>query len=648
MRFTSFLQTASMLCVLSGCLPPDPDLYPGNPLDHKAATATAIRQTAAPLRIDPAILASRAFGEAPILSAEVRAGKLPPVSERLPENPRIVLPFEQIGRYGGNIRRAITGDIVQVPAVMKVKNESLLIFSHPLGDSIEPNLAEHCEFLDGGRTAIIKLRKGIRWSNGAPFTADDVMFFYEDMLFDDNARPSDRPAPPSEWMVNGRPIRLEKLDAHTLRFSSPRPMGRLRQNLAGVDEFTVPRHFLSRWHPRYNPDASYAEFRKRATRAQLLLTPGVPTLSAWYADRWMHGQRIVFRRNPYYWKIDTAGNQLPYVDELVFEVIPDQQVILLKFMNGELDLFGRYSQINMFHTLKQEEKRGKFKTYVSGPTSAQAFFLNWDAPRPALRRAFRDRRVRIALSLALNREEISQVLYHGLLVPCGYAYFPPNPYYTEETFRKYSGHDPEQARRLLENAGYRDTDGDGYREFADGSRFEFTLDVVTQRGTTDMAELVTDYWREIGIKINTFGALRDIIMPRRLNGEFDVHYWWFEGPDDPLGQLSEWAITAPNTPFWHRTASQDAPKWLQEATRNFLLAATTTDTAEVRRHMVCARDLCTENIPAIVVGASYRVWGANKRLGNVPDDVSFVEIHGAWGRPLTVEQIFIKSQDNAR
>ena len=608
-----------------------------------SATGFDIRNTRAPLEIDPSVLTNRSFGESPMWQHAVASGRLPPVADRLPKHPRVIIPFKKIGRYGGKIRRAITGDIVQVPATMKAKDEGLLTFSHPMGDSIEPNLAERWEFRNGGRELYVYIREGIRWSDGYPFTTNDVLFYYNDLLMDDDGRPLDRNVTPSAFLVDGKPVKLEKIDDLTLKFSAPKPMGRILYGIANHDLFTLPLHIYGKWHPRHSTDGDYEEFRRRATRAQFLYPEGNPTLAAWRPVKWVHGQRVVYERNPYYWKVDTEGNQLPYVDYLEFTVIPEKQVILLKFMNGELDLFGRYSQIDMFQTLKQAEReQGNFTVYLSGPTPAQVFYLNWDAPNPNVREAFRNRDVRIALSLGLDREEINQLLFYGFLVPAGYSFYPPSPYYTLEHFKRYAEHDRDQARRLLDRAGYRDSDGDGIREFPDGNPFAFTIDIVSAGGTQDITELVTSHWAHIGIKVNTFAALRDIIIPRRFSGNYEVHYWWFDGADDPLQDRFEWAITGPNQPYWHRNASSEGPDWLHKATRVMELAATTTDQNKLREYMIQARDLHTEEVAAIPLGAAYRVWGANNRLGNIPEDVSFGETHGAWGRPLTHEQIFVK------
>ena len=184
-----------------GCLAPDPGqrAKAGDAVQSNAV----IRESRAPKRLDPAILINRTFGEAPVLAEKVKSGKLPPVSERLPDNPLVVVPMDTIGQYGGILRRALTGDIIQTAGANKTLSENLMGFSRPLPDSIVHNLAENFEFRDEGRTAIFKIRRGIKWSDGVPFTVDDILFWYYDMTFDDNARPHNQPVPPS-CMGGGR------------------------------------------------------------------------------------------------------------------------------------------------------------------------------------------------------------------------------------------------------------------------------------------------------------------------------------------------------------------------------------------------------------------------------------------------------------
>lgn len=627
------------LLVVAACLAPDPATRDAVRTADGPVT-TAASESSAPRQIDPSLLRERRFAEAPMLADRVSLGDLPPVAERLPKNPKVIVPLDTIGVYGGRIRRALTGDIVQTPGVDKTLRASLMGYVRPLPTSIEPMLAERVTFADSGRVATFTIREGVRWSDGAPFTVDDILFWYYDMHLNDDARASALPG--RIWFVDGRPVEMRKVDDHTLEVRSHKPLGRIVNAFSG-GAVAQPKHVLASLHPKYNPAATFETFRDSTTGAQLLYNAKIPTLGAWRPVRWDRGQRVLFERNPYFWVVDTAGNQLPYADEIEFTVLGDTQVILLKFVNGEIDLFGRYSRIDMFPTLKSEERKGKFQLFLSGPTSGPTFYLNWDAPNPNVREAFRSLNVRRAMSHALNREEVNEVLFYGLMLQIGYSFGPLSPLYSESAAKTYTEYDPDLSRRLLDEAGYSDDDGDGYREFPDGSRFEFNVDVTASVGT-DVAELVAEQWKDVGLKMNLNIALRDILWPRRLNGEFDIHYWVHEGPGDPLVHIDDWAIVGETLPFWHRNASTEGPEWFHEVTRHVNAAVTTVDTAAFRAHMVRVRDLHTENVPAIVAGAPYHVWGANVRLGNVPTDLSPLDEHRGWSRPVYHEQIFIRPE----
>ena len=627
---------------LSACLPSDRGSDDRDETRAQIPDVQTTRQTRAPLEIQQDILLSRSFGEAPALQAKVQSGQLPPVSERLPENPLIVVPVEEIGRYGGTIRRALTGDIVQTAGVNKTLAENLMGYERPLPNSIEHNLAEKHWFDDGGRVATFKLRKGIKWSDGHPFTVDDILFWYYDMNVDGDARSS--AVLGSVWVVDGEPIQMEKVDDLTLKVTSPKPLGRILQAFCATT-VAYPKHKLQHLHPRYNPNANYETFRDSTTAAQLVMNPGLPRLSAWVPVRWERGQRIVYERNPYYWKVDTAGNQLPYTDKIEFNVIQDSQVILLKFMNAEIDLFGRYSQVSMYPTLKADERHGKYRIRVTGPERGTTLYLNWDAPNPLLREAFRTLKVRQALSHAINREEINEIVFHGMLEISGYSFAPESPYFSEAAYKKYTSYDPALANRLLDEAGYIDHDGDGIRDLTDGSPFAFTIDcLITPAMNVDVIQLVIDHWSSIGIQAYLNAALRNILWPRRTNGEFDVHVWSLEGPADPLARLNDWAIMNPTVPFWHQHAAENAQPWLREATDLIKKAITTVDTVQLREYMTRVRDLHTDNVAAITIGSQYHVWGAGTRLGNVPFQNTAATAFQGWGRPVFHEQIFIREE----
>ena len=574
-----------------------------------------------------------------MLSERVRRGDLPAVSERLPTNPLVVVPVSEIGEYGGTIRRALTGDIVQTPGVSKRLGENLMGYERPLPKRILLNLSDSLFYEDDGHAAVFRIRKGIRWSDGVPFTVDDILFWYEDMMLDSDARSAASFS--SFHLVDGVPLVAEKIDDHTIRFRGRKPLGRIRQAFA-TDLSAMPKHYFSKFHPRCNPETTYEACRDSTSNAMRLYRPGTPVLSAWMPVEWARGQRIVFERNPYYWKVDSAGNQLPYADRLIFNVIQDKQVILLKFVNGELDLLGRYAQINMFPTLKAAERNERIKIRLATPSVVSQFRLNWDTPRPELREAIRDRRVRLALSYALNREEIGEILYHGLLTPANHAYGPASAYYSDEAAKRHATFDPDRSRALLDEAGYRDSDGDGVRELLDGSPFVTTIDVIPGIGV-DVSLLAIDYWKAIGILVHLNVSLRDIIFPKWSNGEFEF-FWWGGWSEDPVARPADWGAIGDTRPTWHRNAATEGPDWLREATELILETHNTLDESKLEENMIRVRELHADQAPLIIAGFAYHVWGFNTRLGNVPEEITTSDGYRGWSRPIYHEQLFVRPE----
>ncbi len=592
-----------------------------------------------PSKIDPSILATRAFKEAPMLTARVAAGELPPVSERLPENPMVIVPVESIGNYGGTIHQVIASDINEESTIRKTLSENLMQYAKPTPTHLKVNLAESYEFKDEGRSVIFKIRKGVKWSDGAPFTVEDILFWYEDMTLNDEARYA--PLFPSRWTSRGKPLGMEKIDDHTLRIFADEPLGMIFTTLS-FDQLAIPKHIFAQHHPRYNPSADYKSFQAMTSDGQLAFQPGIPRLSAWVPVEWIHGQKAIFERNPYYWKVDTEGNQLPYADWHDFAILSNPDIAFLKLINGELDLYSKtLTDTNKFTMLKTEEKKGRIKVRKTAPRLSVAFFLNWDAPNPNLRRAFRNRDVRIALSHAINREEISELQNQGMLEPVGYSFSPSSPWFSEEQAKIHSQYDPAKSRQLLDQAGYRDTNGDGIREFLDGSPFTLIIDVFNETSTTtDLCELVEDYWEEVGLEVILNYGLQEILIPRRINGTFEVHTT--DPPIDPMVQGNHIGIMGPSLPFWHKFADTEGPEWLHEVTSLIRKAENTLDEDKLRGYMIQVREIMTRELPFIITGKLPNNWASSNRMGNVPDTV-YTEMHyRGFDRSVFPEQLYIK------
>lgn len=310
------------------------------------------------MRLGGAVLAASVAGaalaqdydQAPMLDAMVESGALPPVEERLPANPYVETMVDGVGRYGGTLRTTILANGDHYNLTRTTANE-LLVRWDPTWSEVVPSLAEEVTASDDATTYTFRLREGLRWSDGAPFTADDIMFWYEDVFMNEALSPTRN----ATFVVDGEPVTVRKIDDLTVEFSFPSPYGLFLQQLAyGQGHLPViyPKHYLSQFHEDYNaeglpalieadPLASdwVALFNSKISltfQPQYWQNLDLPTMNPWvltepYAD----GERVVAERNPYYWKVDPDGNQLPYIDGVTWAKIDDPELMALKMTAGD-------------------------------------------------------------------------------------------------------------------------------------------------------------------------------------------------------------------------------------------------------------------------------------------------------------------------
>lgn len=504
------------------------------------------------------IFAIERYNEAPMLTTLVQQGKLPSVRDRLPEEPLVVRPMEKIGKYGGTWNM-VTMWTHAFELFGYCVNERLLQWT-PDGVKIMPAVAKKWDVSEDGKTYTFYLRKGMKWSDGAPFTADDILFWYQDIILNDELTLTK----PSALCPGGKLVRVQKLDDYTVRFMFEVPYGIFLQEVAERGTYFAPKHYLKQFHPSYVSmktleglykkegfDAWYKLFQKKADATT---NPELPRLEPWVLKS-ITPTRMVAERNPYYWKVDPSGNQLPYIDRVNMEIVADQQTAVLKAVSGELGFqTGHLITIKDYPLLAENRSKGGYRIiqypFAGGLTQGLMINQNYTED-PVLGDLLRNRKFRLALSLAINRDEINEIAYYGQGEPRQMVPLPPSPYADEALAKKYIKYDPKEADRLLDEVGLKKRDREGFRLRPDGKPLELTISVVQHLNDVEVGELVAQQLRKVGIK----AALR--------LEEWNLHYTRMAGG---LLQCSIWCTDGnehmPVYPYWtipYATASRIAP-----------------------------------------------------------------------------------------
>ncbi|MFH2040756.1 MAG: ABC transporter substrate-binding protein [Chloroflexota bacterium] len=470
-----------------------------------------ILPTEEPEVVEPASV----FIEAPQLADLVAAGELPPVDERLPKNPMVIQPVERVGTYGGTWRMGITESSDLKFIRVNAGYENLLRWD-PNWSRVIPNIAQSYEVNEDSSEFIFHLREGLKWSDGVPFTADDIVFWYEADLMNNELHDSIQ----SRFVVNGIPVQVEKIDAITVKFSFAGSYGQFLSQLADLptDEITAtPMHYMKQFHPDYNPDGIDALIAEAGAEDWVELwknkvhyyqNPEMPTINAWVLTEWFdeNSPFIIMERNPYYWKVDTDFNQLPYIDRIQFTVFPSNTVITQAAMDGQIDM--QYISLGIRQSnyddwaAKMTTGDYDLHTLINPRSNYLSIQLNLVHQDPVLREVFNNKTFRIALSEAIDRNEIiDQVLGIPLEVRQP-APLRESPYYREQLATQYTMFDLPHANQLLDEAGYDKRDFEGYRLTPEEQRIEFTLSMVNDAIYKGAAEMVAEYWQDLGILVH--------------------------------------------------------------------------------------------------------------------------------------------------
>ena len=541
--------------VLSGCVgaaePEAPAEEMAEPAAEEAEEASELPQIV-PIE-GPDIILDEAmwpteYGEAPSLAEMVAAGDLPPVEERLPEDPMVIKPLNEIGKYGGTWRRGFTGP-ADGENMMRINNSSRLLAWDYSGSYIVPSLLAGWDIQDEARKYILYLRKGAKWSDGMPFTADDFLFWYEDVALNEDIFPS----PPPEMVIAGEPGLMEKIDDYTISYTFKEPYPLFLDILAGHNMVAAApegslgtggggyaaKHYMSQFLPKYSSEEEVTAKAKELGFESWLdmylfhsypaRNPDLPVMSPWVTERPVIDPIWSMKRNPYYWAVDTEGNQLPYIDEIVINLAEDREVLLLRALAGEIDFQGRHISISRLPVLIENMDTGDYRVDIGrGFCHSAGFHFNHSYDGDAeVQQWIRNVEFRRALSIGIDRDQINEAYFLGLGVGGSVMCSPDLPSTAGEEFvTRWATHEPDQANEMLDAIGLIEKDDEGFRLRTDGSGERLRIEIgMVAGGNEPIAEMVKDHWKDIGIWADLKAQERSLFETEARANKHQIGIW---------------------------------------------------------------------------------------------------------------------------
>ncbi|MCP4362878.1 MAG: hypothetical protein GY796_33150 [Chloroflexi bacterium] len=482
------------------------------------------------------------YNEAPILAERVAAGELPPVDERLPDNPLIEAVAEDIGQYGGTLNRGFTGPSDH-NNYTRVVYDALVRYS-PTGSEVIPHIAEGWESNADFSEWTVRLRPGAKWSDGAPFTADDIMFWYNDIFLNEELTPSIL-----TWMKNpdSTAATVEKVSDYAVKWTFTSPNTAFLLDLAnkdGADKAIsnlafAPAHYLKQFHPTYADqaelDAKIAEAgfdtwtELFAVEALPHLSGTRPSMAAWAPDGTSVSDPVfTIKRNPYYIGVDPAGNQLPYIDEVRFTQYLDKETLNLAAVEGKIDMQGRHIDMLNYPVFIQNGEANGYRVITwpafGGSEAVVMFNQTWQGPEGEM---FRNKDFRIALSHAIDREAIKELAFLGVGEARQGVPAPFHPYYPGDEYAfKYTELNPDLSNQMLDEI-LPNKDADGFRTLPDGSPLDIELGVVPEQFVDwpSIGQLVVEDWADVGIKAHVELRERTLHFSMRPANELMAEMW---------------------------------------------------------------------------------------------------------------------------
>lgn len=677
-KFVSLLMLVSLLLsMLAACTPAAPITVPTEAAEPavEPTKAEAAAPTEAPAVAEPTKAADAAeptaapaeaemtYSEAPELAEMVKAGTLPPVEERLPEDPLVVTPVDEVGKYGGTQSGPAYGPKIGQLDTHGLRRQPLLNWKTDF-QTLYPNILKDYKASEDYKTWTLTLRTGMKYSDGAPFTADDFVFWYEDILQNTDLTPSIS----TMWAPGGKLMKLVKVDDVTIEvsFDDPNPnfdltMARSYEN----NSMFAPKHYLQQWHIKYNEKANdlakeekfetWAQaFTYHVDRFQSQQDPNLPDITPWVLTKIDDLGNKYFSRNPYYWAVDTAGNQLPYINEQVAVMVKDKDVRNLKLISQELDNAGENPlPLSDFTLYKENEEKGNYKVYLFENTRGGdvGIALNLTHKDPVLREIFNNVHFREALSVAIDRNQVNEVRAFGKAT-VRQATIPPSVSFYEDWMGEYMiEYDVEKANALLDEMGLEWNAEKTGRMRPDGKPLEIVME--TWEEFAPFAELVSEMWTVVGVKTTMRQIERSLWDERLAANEIDAMADPYDSVAEPVlrGQTMSRIRPGGDTqmPLWKDWFGSDGAKGeeppaeikeLYDLCQQFAVAKPGSE-----EYMALGKEIATRYTNALYRIGIYlgpRVMIFSNDLGNVPTEGIFANDYGFWD-PYRGDQWYFKN-----
>ncbi len=599
------------------------------------------------------------LSQAPMLEEMVEAGDLPPLAERLPPigNLLVISPVEEIGVYGGTWRRGFTGPADGQNGHRVAGGDRFVFWDSTDFPEVVPNLAKSWEISEDGTQITINLREGVKWSDGEPFTTADVMFWYENMYQNEELVPV-----PSPFFNINEGATLEAPDDYTLVFSFPFANSLFLEVLgSSVNVFGghaifgdnslggyAPAHYIQQFHADF-ADADELQaavdesgfdnwvnlFRDRNTWQR---NPELPVLTPWMTENPITTDNWVLVRNPYYYGVDTAGNQLPYIDRISMTLAADLEVLNLRAIAGEYDYQARHISLANLPVLLENAEDGNYTVSLDPAQHGADGVLQINQSYredEEIGRWLQNVDFRRALSLGIDRDSINEIIFLGIGVPGSAVVAESSPFNPGPEYRDlWSTLDVEQANELLDSIGLTERDADGFRLRTDnGERLTIELNPVPAFiQYPQMAELIKEDWAEIGIFANIVEQERGLNTQLRDSNQLQIFFWQNDGTDElflypyhalPVTNLSG---TGPGYGTWYSTGGESGVEPTDESVLEVMdlftqaLQSTSDERVEIGQQIW---EIITDEVWSIgTVGQSGAFMGvrvASNELGNIPD-----------------------------